>query len=47
MELSDLETLVREDRVDTVVVGFTDLYGRLMGKRCDFSSRTVIRYHMH
>lgn len=35
MELSDLETLVREDRVDTVVVGFTDLYGRLMGKRCD------------
>lgn len=35
MELSDLETLVREDRVDTVITGFTDLYGRLLGKRCD------------
>ena len=35
MELSELEKLVRAEEVDTVIVGFTDLYGRLMGKRCD------------
>jgi glutamine synthetase len=35
MNLQDLEELVRADKVDTVIVGFTDLYGRLMGKRCD------------
>ncbi|HAC81369.1 MAG TPA: glutamine synthetase, partial [Deltaproteobacteria bacterium] len=35
MELSELEKLVQAGEVDTVIVGFTDLYGRLMGKRCD------------
>ena len=35
MELSELEKLVQVGEVDTVIVGFTDLYGRLMGKRCD------------
>ena len=35
MELSELEKLVQAEEVDTVIVGFTDLYGRLMGKRCD------------
>ncbi|MFP6665406.1 MAG: glutamine synthetase family protein [Deltaproteobacteria bacterium] len=35
MNLQDLEELVLTEEVDTVIVGFTDLYGRLMGKRCD------------
>jgi glutamine synthetase len=39
-----LVQLVNEGEIDTVVVGFTDLYGRLMGKRFDadfFIEQTV------
>ena len=39
-----LAQLVNEGEIDTVVVGFTDLYGRLMGKRFDgdfFIEQTV------
>ena len=39
-----LAHLVNEGEIDTVVVGFTDLYGRLMGKRFDadfFIEQTV------
>ncbi|NND01491.1 MAG: glutamine synthetase, partial [Acidimicrobiia bacterium] len=31
----ELATLYAADEIDTVVVGFTDHYGRLMGKRFD------------
>ncbi len=33
--IEDLRALVEVDEVDTVVVAFTDLYGRLQGKRFD------------
>jgi glutamine synthetase len=35
LTLDDLRKLVADDEVDTVVVGFTDHYGRLVGKRYD------------
>ena len=35
MTLEQLATLVKDDAVDTVLVVFTDLYGRFMGKRFD------------
>jgi glutamine synthetase len=35
LTLDDLRKLVADDDVDTVVVGFTDHYGRLVGKRYD------------
>lgn len=35
LTLDDLRAQVAEDRIDTVLVAFTDLYGRLMGKRYD------------
>ena len=31
--LIELETMVRDGRIDTIVVAFTDMQGRLMGKR--------------
>ena len=31
--LAELETMVRDGRIDTIVVAFTDMQGRLMGKR--------------
>jgi glutamine synthetase len=33
LELKDLEAGVRDESIDTVVVAFTDMQGRLMGKR--------------
>lgn len=33
----ELDDLVKRGEIDTVVVGFTDLYGRLVGKRLDAS----------
>ena len=33
MELTELEQAVRDGSLDTVVVAFTDMQGRLMGKR--------------
>ena len=35
LDIAGLEEAVAADQVDTVVVAFTDLYGRLMGKRLD------------
>lgn len=35
LTLDDLRKLVADDDLDTVVVGFTDHYGRLVGKRFD------------
>jgi len=35
MDTTELQRLVAEDEVDTVVVGFTDHYGRMLGKRFD------------
>jgi len=35
LEFDQLTEMVRQDQIDTVVVGFTDLYGRLVGKRFD------------
>ncbi|MFL5619388.1 MAG: glutamine synthetase family protein [Gemmatimonadaceae bacterium] len=35
LTLEDLQTRVGTQEIDTVVVGFTDHYGRLMGKRYD------------
>lgn len=31
--LAELETMIRDGRIDTLVVAFTDMQGRLMGKR--------------
>src|SRR5207302_55928 len=35
LELDELAKLARQGEVETVIVGFTDHYGRLMGKRFD------------
>jgi len=35
LKLAELRDLVAKDEIDTVVVGFTDHYGRLLGKRFD------------
>ena len=35
ISIGELQTLVERDEVDTVIVGFTDHYGRLCGKRFD------------
>lgn len=35
LELEQLAETVRQDEIDTVILGFTDLYGRLVGKRFD------------
>jgi len=35
LTLKQLTALVKSDEIDTVLVGFPDLYGRLMGKRFD------------
>ena len=35
LTIEELTHLVEADEVDTVVVGFTDHYGRLHGKRYD------------
>ncbi len=35
MQISELKTMTDSGEVDTVIVGFTDHYGRLMGKRFD------------
>lgn len=37
LTLDDLRRLVASDSVDTVIVGFSDPYGRLVGKRVDAS----------
>ena len=31
--LAELEQMVRDGQIDTIVVAFTDMQGRLMGKR--------------
>ncbi len=35
LTLVTLEEMIRDDEIDTVIVAFTDHYGRLMGKRFD------------
>src|SRR5260221_3993332 len=35
LTLDELDNLIKQDEVETVVVGFTDHYGRLLGKRYD------------
>ena len=35
IDLDSLSQMVRNDEIDTVIVAFPDLYGRLMGKRFD------------
>ena len=35
LSVEELRTRVESGSIDTVVVAFTDLYGRLMGKRYD------------
>jgi glutamine synthetase len=35
LTLDELRALVDKDQIDTVIIGFTDHYGRLLGKRCD------------
>jgi glutamine synthetase len=49
LTLEALEKLVRGDQVDTVLVVFTDLYGRLMGKRLDarFFLESAARHGTH
>src|SRR5437016_819157 len=49
LTIDELEQHVAAGTVDTVVVGFTDLYGRLMGKRCDatFFLEQVAKHGTH
>ena len=35
LTLDELDNLIKQDEIETVVVGFTDHYGRLLGKRYD------------
>src|SRR5258708_3598178 len=35
LTLDELDNLIKQDEVETVVVGFTDHYGRVLGKRYD------------
>ena len=35
LTLDELRGLVGREQIDTVIVGFTDHYGRLLGKRFD------------
>ena len=35
LELDELAKLARQGAIETVIVGFTDHYGRLLGKRYD------------
>ena len=35
LTLDDLRKLVADEQIETVIVGFTDHYGRLLGKRYD------------
>jgi glutamine synthetase len=35
LSLEELEARVREGEIETVILAFPDLYGRLMGKRLD------------
>jgi glutamine synthetase len=35
LSLDKLKELVAKEQIETVVVGFTDVYGRLVGKRYD------------
>ena len=37
LTVDDLRTAVDNGSIDTVILGFPDLYGRLMGKRLDAS----------
>ena len=45
LSVAQLREEVAEGQVETVVVGFTDMYGRLMGKRFDaeFFLETCVR----
>ncbi len=49
LTIEHLETLFRDREIDTVIVAFTDLYGRLMGKRFDagFFLEEVARHGTH
>ncbi|MDH5559808.1 MAG: glutamine synthetase family protein [Deltaproteobacteria bacterium] len=35
ISLTELKKTVKENRIDTVIIAFTDIYGRFLGKRCD------------
>ena len=45
LSLDELKALVRRGEVDTVLVVFSDLYGRFMGKRfdADFFLESAVR----
>ncbi|WP_025763368.1 glutamine synthetase family protein [Dyadobacter tibetensis] len=47
--LENLAVLIEEERVDTIVVAFTDHYGRLLGKRvdADYFMDSVVRDGTH
>lgn len=49
LTLEELKSLIEKSEIETVLVGFTDLYGRLMGKRfdADFFVEQVSRHGTH
>ncbi|HOY60218.1 MAG TPA: glutamine synthetase, partial [Verrucomicrobiota bacterium] len=49
MKLSHLKSLIKTGAVDTVMVGFPDPFGRLVGKRCtaDHFLESVLRHGSH
>jgi hypothetical protein len=42
LTVAELKELARLDKIDTVVVGITDCYGRFVGKRYKFLSNAQI-----
>ncbi|MBL4847454.1 MAG: glutamine synthetase [Planctomycetes bacterium] len=49
LSVEELEEQVRSGEIETIVVGFTDLYGRLVGKRYDpeFFLESVVSHGSH
>ncbi|KAL2620216.1 hypothetical protein R1flu_000421 [Riccia fluitans] len=49
LTVEDLKLLVKQDKIDTVVVGLTDCYGRLVGKRftADFFLESAVADGTH
>jgi glutamine synthetase len=35
LSLPELASMVKEGKIETIIIAFTDLYGKLLGKRCD------------
>ena len=46
LSFEELEKLVEAEEIETVVVGFTDHFGRMMGKRFDAEFFVAKLFHL-